>query len=390
MSVDVAPPRDPGAAAPSAAGVVDDVARTERPTYRVEDLVPVEPFLWPRIIALSAYAVGYVWWFRNRGLLIDRISVAISVAIFLICAFAGKPWRRWGLLLVDAALYATMWFCYEVTRGAADHLGFPLQVEAPRNIDRAMFLGTDPVVWIQARFYHAGDANIGWYDRVASATYYTHFVFPVIAMAVLWAASRVQWIRFMKRFATLLAMACVMFVTLPTVPPWMASSTKFRFRLFDPLVRHTARGFVDLGFKGFVKSWQSALDWGNAVAAMPSLHSAFALFVPAFFLPWIKPKALRVLVLLFPLMMLTSLVYFGEHWVIDGFVGWLLVGISFRFWNRMEHRQRRKRAAAMRSALHSVTATAYRSVIESLRSEPVDPVSFAPDPTRPPFGPAPL
>ena len=25
-------------------------------------------------------------------------------------------------------------------------------------------------------------------------------------------------------------------------------------------------------------------------------------------------------------MMLTSLVYFGEHWVIDGFVGWAIVG----------------------------------------------------------------
>jgi hypothetical protein len=31
------------------------------------------------------------------------------------------------------------------------------------------------------------------------------------------------------------------------------------------------------------------LDWGNAVAAMPSLHAAFALFVPAFFLPWLRP-----------------------------------------------------------------------------------------------------
>lgn len=320
--------------------------------------VPRDPLFWARVVTMSVYGVIYVWWFREKGLIIDRISVALSVAVFLGCAFAGKPWRRWAMLGVDAVLYALMWFFYEMTRGAADHLGFPLQVQAPRNIDRFLFFGTDPNVWMQQHFYHprvpGGASGIRWYDNVASSTYYTHFAFPVIALAVLWAASRVQWVRFMRRFASLLGVACIMFVVFPTVPPWMASSTKYHFRLFDPLARHTGRGFADLGFKGFVESWQSALDWGNAVAAMPSLHSAFSLFVPAFFLPWIKPKWLKALVLVFPLMMLTSLVYFGEHWVIDGIVGWMLVGLSCWFWNRIERRERTQRATRAREALDAI------------------------------------
>jgi membrane-associated phospholipid phosphatase len=258
-------------------------------------------------------------------------------------------------LVVDAVLYATMWFCYEMTRGAADHLGMPLQVHYARNIDRAMFFGTDPNVWMQDRFYDP--KVIRWYDNVASATYYTHFVVPVVAMAVVWAASRVEWVRFMRRFATLLAVSCLMFVLIPTVPPWMASSKKYPFRLFDPLARHTGRGFYDLGFESYVKRWQEALDWSNAVAAMPSLHSAFALFVPAFFLPWIRPRWLKALALLFPVMMLTSLVYFGEHWVIDGFVGWAVVAGSFLFWNRVERRIRRTRAERARAALSAPAAT---------------------------------
>ena len=40
---------------------------------------------------------------------------------------------------------------------------------------------------------------------------------------------------------------------------------------------------------------------------MPSLHSAFALFVPAFFLPRIEPIWLKAVLLLFPVVMLTSL-----------------------------------------------------------------------------------
>lgn len=318
----------------------------------VSSVVPHDPFFYVRVVAMSVYGVGYVWWFRTHGLIIDRISVAISVAIFLACAFAGKPWRRWALLLVDAGLYALMWFCYEMTRGAGDHLGFPYQVQAVRNIDRFLFFGTDPNVWMQEHFYHAD--SIRWYDKVASTTYYTHFVFPVIAMAVVWAVSRVQWVRFMRRFATLLGVACIMFVVLPTVPPWMASSTKYPYRLFAPLARHTARGFYAMGFKGFVEKWQSALDWGNAVAAMPSLHAGFALFVPAFFLPLIRPVWLKGVVLLFPLVMLTSLVYFGEHWVIDGLVGWSIVGLTFLFWNRVERRERVWRADRARVAMRTL------------------------------------
>jgi membrane-associated phospholipid phosphatase len=318
----------------------------------ISRLVPHDPFFWVRMAAMGVYAVVYVIRIRTNGLIVERIPVAISVGIFLLCAFAGKPWRRWTILLLDAFLYAAMWFSYEMTRGAADHLGFPLQLESVRNIDRALFAGYDPNVWVQRKLYHADD--IRWYDNVASVVYYTHFIFPVIALAVVWAISRVQWVRFMRRFASLLAVSCLMFVLMPTVPPWMASE---KYHKLAPLATRnsaiTSRGFSDLGFHHFVTGWQRALDWGNAVAAMPSLHAAFALFVPAFFLPLIKPVWLKALVLVFPVMMLTSLVYLGEHWVIDGLVGWALVWATFRFWAWFEARQRHMRAARARHALGS-------------------------------------
>jgi membrane-associated phospholipid phosphatase len=145
----------------------------------------------------------------------------------------------------------------------------------------------------------------------------------------------------MKRFATTLGVACVMFIVLPTVPPWMAANN---YHLTPPLSRSAGRGFTAMGLHAAAVSWKNALDWGNAVAAMPSLHASFALIVPAFFLPWIKPRWLKAVVLLFPVIMLTSLVYLAEHWVIDGLVGWAIVGGSFLFWNRFEDRQRRNRA----------------------------------------------
>ena len=307
-------------------------------------IVPDDMWRQVRLAGFAIFIVGYIIWFFVQGLIIDRISVAISVGIFIIIGHLGRPRRDWTRLGFDMLCYVAMWFIYENSRGWGDAAGFPIQVEAPRNIDRLLFWGTDPNVWMNQHFY---EKSIRWYESVASVTYFTHFIFPVIALAVLWVTSHREWVRFMRRFATLLFVACVGFVLMPTVPPWMAADRKnYHYRILAPLARrHTGRGFAHLGLKGFVNVWQSALDWGNPIAAMPSLHAGFALFVPAFFLPRIPWVWLKALVLTFPVIMLASLVYFGEHYVIDGLAGWIIVGGSFAFWGWFERRQRRTRAA---------------------------------------------
>jgi membrane-associated phospholipid phosphatase len=305
-------------------------------------VVPVDYLAWVRRTALTIFCVYAVVWTRDNGILWDRLGIARAVAVFLVCAFVGRPARQWGILAIDLLLYCAMWYAYETTRGAADGkvfgIKFPLQVQSVRNIDRFLFFGNDPNVVLQNHFWKA---SVHWYDKVASLTYFTHFIFVPIVMGALWATTHRQWARFMKRFATVLGVACVMFIVLPTAPPWMVANN---YHLTTPLSRSAGRGFTAMGLHAAAVSWKNALDWGNAVAAMPSLHASFALIVPAFFLPWIKPRWLKAVVLLFPVLMLTSLVYLAEHWVIDGLVGWAIVGGSFWFWNRFEDRQRRNRA----------------------------------------------
>jgi hypothetical protein len=232
-----------------------------------------------------------------------------------------------------------MWFVYESTRGAADQLGMPHQMAAFRNTDRVLFLGVQPTDWLQGHWYTPG--SVGLHDQVLSLVYYSHFVVPVVVVAAVWAAGHVRWVRYMRRFATVVAVACLVFVLLPTVPPWMASDARFGWGVGEPLVRHVRSGILDLGFTGFAHDWGVALDWSNVVAAMPSLHAGFSLFVAVYVRPMLPTRPLRIAVFSYPAAMAIALVYFAEHWVIDVVAGWALTAASFAMWARIERSRRR-------------------------------------------------
>jgi len=310
--------------------------------------VPHDPWQPVRLAAMAGVAVTYLWWSRTQGLVTDRISATVAVGVFVVAAFVGHPWRRWGQVAVDAVAYALLWFAYESSRGIADGLGMPLQLHAMRSADGLLFLGTQPTEWTQQAWLEPG--VIHWYDLLLSFVYYTHFVVPVIAVAAVWAVSRTMWLRYLRRLATVIGVACMTFVVLPTVPPWMASDERFGFGVGERLIRHTRRGIVELGFGGFAHDWGVALDWSNAVAAMPSLHAAFSLFVVVFVAPLV-PRRVRVLLWAYPITMAVALVYFAEHWVIDVLAGWLLVAASFAVWARIEARWRRRDVDTATAAL---------------------------------------
>ena len=101
---------------------------------------------------IGAYIVAYVWWFFANGIIIDRVSVLWSFAIFLTVASVGRPAREWMRSAGDLGVFVAMWLAYDESRGIADGLGMPIQVESVRNLDRLLFFGADPVVELQARF----------------------------------------------------------------------------------------------------------------------------------------------------------------------------------------------------------------------------------------------
>lgn len=282
------------------------------------------------------YGLVFVWSFANNGLPVARLAVLAWVAVAFIIGSVGKPSDQQLKMIGDLTLYAVMWLSYDYSRGIADSIGFPLQVELPRNLDRLLFLGADPNVWIQERFWRR---QVQWYDVVGSLVYFTHFVFPVAFSVYFWVTKRSEWVRYIRRFATVLFAGVLTYVVLPTAPPWMAASEKFPYRILEPLQRSTGRGWDWMGLDTVNSVILRGQQWANPTAAVPSLHAAFALFMVVFAWPRVRRRWMRVVMALFPISMALTLVYFAEHYVIDVLVGWLYVAGAFWFWNRWERRR---------------------------------------------------
>ncbi len=314
-----------------------------------------------RFALIGIYGVVYVWWFFANGIIIDRISVLWSFAIFLGVASVGRPAHEWLRTARDLGFFVAMWIAYDESRGVADGLGMPVQVESVRDIDRFLLFGTDGVVWLQEQFL-SEPGTVRWYDVIASFVYYSHFIVPPLVMAILWFRDRDQWVRYMRRFATVILIGCTMFVLLPTAPPWMAAGGRnrsgYEFDALPPLRRPTGNGWRHIGLDGFVEAWDTGRDWANEVAAMPSLHSAYALFVVVFFWPRIRPIWVRWALLAYPLTMAVALMYFGEHYLADALAGWAVVGVSFLIWNRIERRLEARKAEERPDELDDEVVTA--------------------------------
>jgi membrane-associated phospholipid phosphatase len=133
-----------------------------------------------------------------------------------------------------------------------------------------------------------------------------------------------MWAKFMRRWLFVTAAGLATYFLYPAAPPWYASK---HGHLTETVYRTSTEGWHALGLRSAGKLLSTGQDMANPVAAMPSLHSAFAMLVVAFFLAHVSRRWVPVL-LLYPVAMAFSLVYAGEHYVVDVLVGWAYVLVA--------------------------------------------------------------
>ena len=277
-----------------------------------------------RRAAMATYAVTLATYCVVQGIPLDRLLQAVWIVAGIAASMVGRPVRELLRVLLDWTPFIGLLLAYDFTRGVADTFGAPVHVTGPAVADEVMFdpvlHGEVPTVWLQDRLYDP--VAVPWWETGVALVYFTHFVVPWVLAGVLYVRDRVAWRGYAVRIVALSAAGLATYALYPAAPPWMASQDGV---ITDGVVRAATRGWSALGLHDAGVLLAHAQAGANLVAAMPSLHAASTLLVAVVLWQRTRRRLLRALLVLYPPAMGFTLVYGGEHYVIDVLVGWVYV-----------------------------------------------------------------
>lgn len=316
-----------------------------------------------RRAALAAWAGALTAYIAVAGVPLDRRSVLIWIVLGLAAGSIGR--RGVSAVLLDFAPLFVLLVIYSYLYGAADGLGLPTHWHAQLAVERFLFAGTVPTVWLQE---HLKYATPQWWEGPVALVYLSYFVLPVITAGALWLRSRVDFYRWSGRFIALVLLAFACFALVPAAPPWAAArcrAAQVASQPADPACLHASPqaahggllGRFPVGHEGTLPYVQRMSSRGldvlhlhpgaallrtgqttsDLVAAVPSLHSAGVLLFVLFMWRRVR-RPWRALLVLYPLAMTFVLVFTGEHYVVDVLLGWLLAGFVAFAAARVERR----------------------------------------------------
>jgi PAP2 superfamily len=250
----------------------------------------------------------------------DDILIWISAALLCACISDLERWRR-GIIRDWLPLYAVLAF-YSLLRGYASHLWFAAHWSPQVRFDEWIGFGIVPTVRLQNALFEGSHPHV--WDYAMWGTYMTHFFASFVVAAVLWVKDHDRFRRFVPLFVGLTFAGYLTYVLFPAMPPWMVSANGS----ISPSARVIPIMWNHVGFHQAAALFEGNTSFDNDVAAMPSLHSAFPLLICLFF--WARAKTWSRCVLVgYVIAMAATLVYDGEHFVIDILFGWMYAVVTF-------------------------------------------------------------
>jgi hypothetical protein len=280
------------------------------------------------------------------GLPTSRTQIFVFTAFGLVAISQGTRSATWKRVLIDWVPFYLILTVYDALRGSANDFLMPHALPQI-HFDRTLFGGEVPTVQLQHALYTPGVAHV--WDYAAFGVYMTHFIVPFVIAGVLWHFNHERFRKFAFLFLTLTFAGFTTYLLYPAVPPWMASQNQ----QIQPTAKIIDEMWSHIGLANGSSVFSATGHFANPVAAMPSLHAAYPMLIALFFWP-IVSRRWRPLLMLYPLAMGFTLVYTGEHYVIDILIGWAYAAVVyfagsrvFAWWTR---RRAKRRSAALASA----------------------------------------
>jgi len=272
------------------------------------------PVLWALLSAVMVATIGVP---TSHDLVFAWF--ALGMAAFAITDLRRKVPR----FVRDWAPFMAVLFVYDRLRGYADGaLVKPRELPQIR-LEAALFGKPIPTVWLQEHLWH-GANHLQWWDYATWFIYLTHFLGTLIVAAVLWTWAHEHFARFATMVCVLALTAFTTYVLYPAVPPWMAAQDG----AIGEAHRTVKITWPHVPIAHYGSLFEKGEHYSNNVAAMPSLHAGYALLL-SLFLWRLLPRWTRPILILYPPAMVFTLVYGGEHYVVDCIAGWVYAIATF-------------------------------------------------------------
>lgn len=233
----------------------------------------------------------------------DKLLVFLT---FVFMAF-GQGWQLFKRL----APFVVLLLVYESFRGLVPHLNTNVNYYGLINADRWLGSGTLPTVALQKLLWHG---QVQWYDFVLYIVYMLHFVLPLALALVVWKLRERDFWRYITAFLTVSFAGFLTFLAFPAAPPWLASQQGY----IPPITRVSSHVWAALGVQDFPSLYNKISP--NPVAAMPSLHAAYATLI-ALFVYKLFGKKWGLVASVYPVLIYFGTIYQGEHYLIDELAG---------------------------------------------------------------------
>lgn len=223
---------------------------------------------------------------------------------------------------------------YDSMRGVADDLNKNVNFTQMIDFDRWLTQGDLPTSILQSWWW---DGQVGVLEFYFYFLYTLHFLVPLIVGIILWKyRPRLYW-PFVWSIVGISFAAFITYIIFPASPPWLAKEMGY---IAEPLHRISSDVWWAMGIENFSELYKDMSP--NAVAAVPSLHSAYPLIAYLFMVAafgWKKTLPLS----LYPISMWIGVVYIGEHYIFDiiAAIIFVLTGIATVWYGFRHYRSRR-------------------------------------------------
>ena len=244
------------------------------------------------------------------------------------------------LALVAFGGYAAIWVGFNLVRAVADNASPGLVgTEVVSNVESAMFGGQLPSAYLQSQFFDAG--RVDSVDVALAIVHGSFFVTPFLTAGLVWWTRRSLFPRYAGATAVTFALGFAGFLLLPTAPPWLSEPGDVT-RVTHHVLKDTA-GLSLADNTGDTASMRGFWFEPNHLAAVPSVHVASVVLV--FLVLRQFGRASAIAGALYATAMTISVVYLGEHFIIDVVLGW---GVALAGWQLTRYAGRLRRAGIAR------------------------------------------